>query len=80
VAEAAVEAARRHKLGDEAQACIRVAGYLHALDPAWISDGMLPWNIRPILCGLRGGPPTVESEIIGRELDLSVSSAGGPAG
>lgn len=68
VAEGAVEAARRHGLGDDAQARIRVAGYLHALDPAWVADGTLPWNIRPILCGLRGGPPTAESEIIAREL------------
>ena len=73
--EAAAEAARRQGLGDEAQACIRVAGYLHALDPAWISDGMLPWNIRPILCGLRGGRPTAESEIIARELDRNPRAA-----
>ena len=86
VAEGAVEAARQQGLDGEAQARIRVAGYLHALDPAWISEGMLPWNARPILCALHGGPRTVESEIIAREIDrcpprrLSVSSAGGPAG
>jgi HD-GYP domain-containing protein (c-di-GMP phosphodiesterase class II) len=69
VAEGAVEAARDQGLDEEAQARIRVAGYLHGLDPAWIADGMLPWNVRPILCGLHGGPATAESEIITRELD-----------
>jgi tetratricopeptide (TPR) repeat protein len=69
VAEGAVEAARDHGLDEEAQARIQVAGYLHALDPAWISDGMLPWNVRPILCALHGGLPTAESEIIAREID-----------
>jgi tetratricopeptide (TPR) repeat protein len=69
VAEGAVEAARDQGLDTEAQACIRVAAHLHALDPAWISDGMLPWNILPILYGLHGGPRTAESEIIARELD-----------
>jgi tetratricopeptide (TPR) repeat protein len=69
VAEGAVEAARDQGLDAEAQACIRVAAHLHALDPAWISDGMLPWNILPILYGLHGGPRTAESEIIARELD-----------
>jgi tetratricopeptide (TPR) repeat protein len=69
VAEGAVEAARDRGLDEEAQGRIRVAGYLHGLDPAWIADGMLPWNVRPILCGLHGGPPTAESEIITRELD-----------
>jgi tetratricopeptide (TPR) repeat protein len=69
VANGAVEAARHQGLDDEAQARIRVAGYLHGLDPAWISDAMLPWNVRPILCGLHGGLPTAESEIIARVLD-----------
>jgi tetratricopeptide (TPR) repeat protein len=68
VAGGAVESARHQGLDDETQARIRVAGYLHALDPAWISDGMLPWNVRPTLCGLHGGLPTAESEIIAREL------------
>ena len=85
VAEGAAEAAMHEGLDDEALASIRVAGYLHALDPAWIAEGMLPWNVRPILCGLYGGLPTAESEIIARELDrsprrLTVSSAGGIAG
>jgi tetratricopeptide (TPR) repeat protein len=75
VAEGAVAAARREGLGEEAQACIRMAGYLHALDPAWIPDDMLPWNIRPILCGLHGGLPTAESEIIARELDQGPRAA-----
>jgi tetratricopeptide (TPR) repeat protein len=75
VAEGAVEAARYQGLDDQAQARIRVAGYLHALDPAWVSDGMLPWDIRPILCGLHGGPTTAESEIIARELDRSPRAA-----
>lgn len=69
VAESAAEAARHQGLDDETQARIRVAGYLHALDPAWILEGILPWNVRPILCGLHGGQPTAESEIIARELD-----------
>jgi tetratricopeptide (TPR) repeat protein len=69
VAEGAVEAARHQGLDEQAQARVRVAGYLHALDPAWTSDAMLPWNIRPILCALHGGPPTAESEIIASELD-----------
>jgi tetratricopeptide (TPR) repeat protein len=75
VAEGAVEAARHQGLDDEAQARIRVAAYLHALDPAWIADGMLPWNVRPILCGLHGGQPTAESEIIARELDRGPRTA-----
>ncbi len=69
VAESAAESARHQGLDDETQARIRVAGYLHALDPAWVAEGMLPWNVRPILCGLHGGQPTAESEIIARELD-----------
>jgi hypothetical protein len=36
---------------------------------------MLPWNIRPILCGLHGGLTTVESEIIARELDQGPRAA-----
>jgi HD-GYP domain-containing protein (c-di-GMP phosphodiesterase class II) len=75
VAEAAAEAARHQGLDDETQARIRVAGYLHALDPAWIAEGMLPWNVWPILCGLRGGQPTAESEIIARELDRGPRAA-----
>jgi tetratricopeptide (TPR) repeat protein len=75
VAEAVVETARHQGLDDETQARIRVAGYLHALDPAWIAEGMLPWNVRPILCGLHGGQPTAESEIIARELDQSPRAA-----
>jgi HD-GYP domain-containing protein (c-di-GMP phosphodiesterase class II) len=75
VAEAAAEAARHQGLDDETQARIRVAGYLHALDPAWIAEGMLPWNVWPILCGLHGGQPTVESEIIAHELDRSPPTA-----
>jgi hypothetical protein len=71
VAEAAAEAAWHQGLDDETQARVRAAGYLHALNPAWIAEGTLPWNIRPILCGLHGGQPTAESEIIARELDRS---------
>ena len=79
VAEAAAETALDQGLDDETQARIRVAGYLHALDPAWIAEGMLPWNVRPILRGLHGGQPTAESEIIARELDRS-APAGPRAG
>jgi tetratricopeptide (TPR) repeat protein len=69
VAEGVVEAARDQGLDDETQARVRVAGYLHRLNPAWVADGTLPWNVRSILCGLHGGPSTAESELIRRELE-----------
>ena len=75
IAEGAVDAARRSGLGAEDQARVRVAAHLHALDPAWISEGMLPWRVERILQGLHGGDATPESEIIMGELDCGACPA-----
>lgn len=75
IAGRAAETARHQGLDGDAQARIRVARYLHALDPAWIGEGMLPWNVGSILRGLHGGLPTAESEIITRELDRNPRAA-----
>ena len=68
-------AARRSGLGREAQARVRVAGYLHALDPAWISDGMLPWSVGRSCAACTAACRRPESEIIARELDRGPRAA-----
>jgi len=49
---------------DEAtQAKVRVAAFLHALDPAWVPEGGLPWDVRSILRDL-GFRETVAAQIV----------------
>lgn len=49
---------------DEAtQARVRVAGFLHALDPEWVAEDGLPWDVRSILRDL-GPRETLEAQIV----------------
>lgn len=74
VAANAVAAARRSGCDETVQARVRVAGYLHALDPAWIADETLPWDVAGILRGFHAGEPTIESRIIALAADTGLSS------
>ena len=45
------------------QARVRVAGFLHALEPDWVPEGGLPWDVRAILRDLEAGD-SVEARIV----------------
>ena len=60
----AVAVARQLNCDEAAQARVRAAAYLHGLEPAWIVDEALPWDVGAILQELHGEVPTLETRIL----------------
>ena len=60
----ALTMARALGCDESTQARVRVAAFLHGLDPEWVADGGLPWDVRSILLDL-GPRKTLEAQIVG---------------
>jgi len=78
VAGAAADVARTLGYDEESRARVRVAAYLHELDPDSVGDGTLPCDVGPILrchrerrdgsgapVGLRGDAIPLDAEVVG---------------
>jgi len=59
----ALSVARALGCDEPTQARVRIAGFLHALDPEWVAEGGLPWDVRSILRD-RAARQTVEAQIV----------------
>jgi hypothetical protein len=62
VGTAALAVARAVGCDEATQARVRVAGFLHALDPAWVPEHSLPWSVESILG--EAGRDCVEGKIV----------------
>ncbi|HKT61576.1 MAG TPA: hypothetical protein VJQ46_16085, partial [Gemmatimonadales bacterium] len=60
---AALSLARALGCDEATQARVRVAGFLHDLDPGWVPEGGLPWDVRSILRDL-GPRESLEAQIV----------------